>query len=55
MGGIMDKLHFIRKSLKDRDRSENTVILLNQLKSDDEYLPVYKVSIKILTLATLDL
>ncbi|HFI0042640.1 TPA: hypothetical protein ACGO8N_001192 [Streptococcus suis] len=51
----MDKLHFIRKSLKDRDRSENTVILLNQLKSDDEYLPVYKVSIKILALATLDL
>ncbi|HEM5985261.1 TPA: hypothetical protein ACGOVU_001948 [Streptococcus suis] len=55
MAGIMDKLHFIRKSLNDRDRSENTVILLNQLKSDDEYLPVYKVSIKILALATLDL
>ncbi|HEM3701919.1 TPA: hypothetical protein U1D11_000384 [Streptococcus suis] len=32
----MDKLHFIRKSLKDRDRSENRVILLNQLKSDDD-------------------
>ncbi|MGQ7374847.1 hypothetical protein ACTGY2_00455 [Streptococcus suis] len=55
MAGIMDKLHFIRKSLNDRDRSENTVILLNQLKSDDEYLPVFKVPISILAVATLNL
>ncbi|HFI2692922.1 TPA: hypothetical protein ACGO0Y_002046 [Streptococcus suis] len=30
-------------------------ILLNQLKSDDEYLPVFKVPISILAVATLNL
>lgn len=30
-------------------------ILLNQLRSDDEYLPVFKVPISILAVATLNL
>lgn len=53
MAGIIQKVKFIYNSVSGQRKDDNTVRLLNELKDDYEYLPVYKVPISILAIAAL--
>lgn len=53
MAGIMQKINFIKKAVKDMKTDSHTIETLRVLELDSELLPTYKVPVNVLAKASL--